>query len=60
MAHGPNYAVVPRSPSITEYVAAIEQACSQLKQGQAEELRGEVKSIIKKTHNPPQTSPRKK
>ena len=53
LAHGPNYAVVPRSPSITEYVAAIEQACSQLKQGQAEELRGEVKSIIKKTCNPP-------
>ena len=52
MAHRPNYAVVPRSPPITEYVAAIEQACSKL-QGEAEELRGEVKSIIKKTHNPP-------
>ena len=53
LAHRPNYAVVPRSPPITEYVAAIEQACSKLQQGEAEELRGEVKSITKKTHNPP-------
>ena len=32
LAHGPNYAVVPRSPPTTEYIAAIEQACSKLKQ----------------------------
>ena len=53
LAHGPNYAVVPRSPPITEYIAAIEQACSKLQQGEVEELRGEVKSIIKKSCNPP-------
>ena len=52
LAHGPNYAVVPRSPPITEYVAAIEQVCSKLQQGEAEELRGDIKSIIKKTHPP--------
>ena len=45
--------MVLRSPPITEYVAPIEQVCSKLQQGEAEELRGEVKSIIKKTHNPP-------
>ena len=60
MAHGPNYAVVPRSPPITEYIAAKEQACNKLQQGEAEELRGEVKSIIKKSCNPPLTSPGKK
>ena len=49
LAHRPNYAVVPRSPPVTEYVAVIEQACSKLQQGEAEELRGEDKSIIKKT-----------
>ena len=49
LAHGPNYAVVPRSPPVTEYVAVIEKACSKLQEGEAEELRGEVKSIIKKT-----------
>ena len=53
MAHGPNYAVVPRSPPIIEYVAVIEQVCSKVQQREAEELRGEVKSIIEKTHNPP-------
>ena len=59
LAHGPIYAVVPKSPPIAEYVAAIEQVCSKLQQGKAEELRGEVKSIIKQTQSP-QTSPRKK
>ena len=53
MAHGPNYTVVPRSPPVTECVAAIEQACRKLQQGVAEELRGEVKFIIKKTYSPP-------
>ena len=53
LAHGPNYAVVPRSPPITEYIAVIEQACSKLKPGEAEELRGEVKTIIKRSCNPP-------
>ena len=33
LRHGPNYAVVPKSPPITEYVAAIEQACTALEQG---------------------------
>ena len=45
--------MVPRSPPVTEYVVVIEQACSKLQQGEAEELRGEVKTIIKKASNPP-------
>ena len=53
LARGPNYAVVPRSPPKTEYIAVIEQACSKLKPGEAEELRGEIKAIIKKSCNPP-------
>ena len=53
LAHGPNYTQVPRSPPITEYIAAIEQVCSKLKPGEAEELRGEVKAIIKRSCNPP-------
>ena len=51
LSHGPNYAVVP-SPPITEYVATIEQACTALQQGKAEELRGEVKATIKKIQPP--------
>ena len=53
LAYGPNFAMVLRSPPVTEYVAVIEQACSKLQQGEAEELRGEVKTIIKKAHNSP-------
>ena len=53
LAHRPNYTVVPRSPPVTEYVAVIEQVCSKLQEGEAEELRGEGKSIIKKTYSPP-------
>ena len=52
LSHGPNYPVVPRSPPITDYIAAIKQACTVLKQRKAEELRGEVKAIIKKTQPP--------
>ena len=40
LAHGPNFAMVQRTPPVTEYVAVIEQACSKLQQGEAEELRG--------------------
>ena len=54
LAHGPNFAMVSRSPPVTEYVVVIEQACNKLQQGEAEELRGEVKTIIKKTYSPPQ------
>ena len=52
LLHGPNFAVVPRYPPVGEYIASIEQACSQLKQGEAEELRGEIKSILKKIQPP--------
>ena len=45
--------VVPRSPPTTEYIAVIEQACSKLQPREAEELRGEVKSIINKSCNHP-------
>ena len=50
LARGPNFAIVPKEPPVIEYVAAIEKACQQLKQGEAEELQGEIKSIIKKMH----------
>ena len=40
--------MVPRSPPVGEYIAAIEHACNQLQQGKVEELRGEIKSVLKK------------
>ena len=52
MAHGPNYAIVPRSPPVGEYIIAIENICNQLQQGKAEELWGEIKSVLKNIHTP--------
>ena len=43
LAHSPNFAIVPRSPPVGEYIVAIENVCNQLQQGKAEELRGEIK-----------------
>ena len=52
LAHGPNYAIVPRCPPVGEYIIAIENICNQLQQGKAEELRGEIKSVLKNIHTP--------
>ena len=52
LSHGPNYAIVPKSPPIIEYIAAIEKVCTTLQQGKAEELRGEVKANIKEIQSP--------
>ena len=52
LAHGPNYAIVPRSPPVGEYITATENVCNQLQQGKAEELRGEIKSVLKNIHTP--------
>ena len=60
LAHGPNYAVVPRSPPIAEYIAAIEQACSKLQQGEAEELRGKSNLSSRGHATPLLTSPGRK
>ena len=52
LAHGPNFAIVPRSPPVGEYIAANENVCNQLQQGKAEELRGEIISVLKKIQTP--------
>ena len=52
LSHGPNYAVIPKNPPIIEYNASIEKACTSLQPGKVEELRGEVKTNIKKMQPP--------
>ena len=52
LAHGPNYVVTPRSPPIGEYFAAVGQTCQNLTQGEADEMRAEIKAAIKRS-NPP-------
>ena len=51
LSHGPNFVIVPKEPPTPEYIAAIEKACLKLPTGKAEELRGEVKAILKKKTN---------
>ena len=52
LAHGQNYAIVPKEPPIIKYVAAIEPACSKLEEGKAEEFRVQVKAAIQKIKKP--------
>ena len=52
LAHGPNYAVVPRELPIAQYVAAVENACTKLEEGKAEEFRVQVKSAIQRIKPP--------
>ena len=49
LSNGPNYAIVTKEHPIREYIAQIEIVCQGLTQGKAEELRREVKSIMKRT-----------
>ena len=52
LAHGPNYAVVPRHPPIIEVITPVEKTCQNMVKGEAEELRGEVKAILRKSQPP--------
>ena len=52
LTHGPNFTVVPKNPPIMEYIATVEQACSKLGDGKADEFRAEVKAATKKMHIP--------
>ena len=53
LAHGPNFAVVLRPP-IVEYITKVEKVCQQLGQRVADELRGRIKTILKKARTPRQ------
>ena len=53
LAHGPKFAISHKQPPVGEYIAALEQACSKLNQGEYEELRVEVKKTLKKARRPP-------
>ena len=52
LSRGPNFAIVHKSPPVGKYIASIENACSQLRQGEVEDLRGEIKTILKKVQPP--------
>ena len=52
LAHGPNFVIVTKEPPVSKYISQIERVCHQLKQGKAEELRGETKQIFKNIQPP--------
>ena len=52
LAHGPNFVIIPRCQPIGEYIAVVEQTCQNMAQGEAEELRAEVKAVLKKSQPP--------
>ena len=47
LAHSPNFAMVANDPPIGKYIAQIERMCQKMKQGEVEELRGQIKLILK-------------
>ena len=51
LSHRPKFVIRPRRPPVREYIAAIEQACNKLNQGEADELQVEVKKTLKKAQN---------
>ena len=50
LTHRSNFAVTPRSPPIGEYIAAVKRTCQNMEQGEADEMRAEVKAVMKKSH----------
>ena len=56
LVRGPKFVIRPRKPPVREHVAAVEQACSRLSQGEADELKVEVKKTLKKTQQTPRAT----
>ena len=56
LAQGPKFVIRPKKSPVGEYVAAVEQACSRLSQGEADELHVEVKKTLRKAQNKARTT----
>ena len=50
LAKGPNFAVTPRHLPNLEYITAIEAACTELSQQDAEELRADINWVLRASH----------
>ena len=55
LAWGPKFAIRPRQPPVEEYIAAVEKVCPNLTQGDADELRVEVKKALKRSQKATKT-----
>ena len=54
LAQGPNFAIVPREPPIVDCPTEVEKVYQKLEQGVADELKGRIKTILKKAKTPRQ------
>ena len=62
LAWGTKFSIRPRQPPVSEYVVAVEQACSRLSKGEGDEMRVEVKKTLEKAQcslRPPSNISRK-
>ena len=50
LAHGPGFTVIPRHPPYGDYIVAIKQVCSNMEPNNAEEIRAEIRGVLKHTH----------
>ena len=57
LAREPKFSIRPRQPPVGEYVAAVEQVCSRLNKGEADEIRVEVKKALKRAQCSSRPSP---
>ena len=53
LSHGPKFVIIPKQTPVSEYITAVEQACTKLSQGESEELRVEVKRAVKMAQRSP-------
>ena len=57
LAWEPKFSIRPRQPPVGEYVVAVEQTCSRLNKGEADEIRVEVKKALKRAQCSSRPSP---
>ena len=52
LVKGPNFVLTPKHPPSLEYITAIESICSKLDQQDSEELRANIKRLLRPSHSP--------
>ena len=47
LAHGPNFAVTPKTPPFQKYITAVDVACQSLKPSEVDEFRADIARVLK-------------
>ena len=51
LAHGPNFAVAPKTPPYKEYIIATALSCQSLNPTEPEEFRADIFRILRQSYN---------